>query len=88
MFQTLKNAWRVPELKSKILFTLLIIVVYRLGSVIPVPFIDADLIAGFDLARIDEIGDLSAAFCGEVAKLENACALKELYKFSLVAFHF
>ena len=45
MFQTLKNAWRVPELKSKILFTLLIIVVYRLGSVIPVPFIDADLIS-------------------------------------------
>ena len=44
MFQTLKNAWRVPELKSKLLFTLLIIVVYRLGSVIPVPFVDSALI--------------------------------------------
>ncbi len=47
MFQTLKKAWRVPELKSKLLFTLLIIVVYRLGSVIPVPFVDAELMTAF-----------------------------------------
>ncbi len=40
MLETLKNAWRVVELRKKILFTLLIIVVFRIGSVIPVPFID------------------------------------------------
>ena len=41
MLNTIKNAWRIPELRSKMLFTLLIIIVYRFGSVIPVPFIDA-----------------------------------------------
>ncbi len=47
MFQTLKNAWRVEELKNKILFTLLIIVAYRLGSNIPVPFVDSALMQSF-----------------------------------------
>ena len=39
MFKTLKNAWRIPELKSKLLFTLLIVVLYRLGANIPVPYV-------------------------------------------------
>ena len=47
MFQTLKNAWKVPELKSKLLFTLLIVVLYRLGASIPVPFVSADVLAQF-----------------------------------------
>ncbi len=42
MFQTLKNAWKIPELKSKILFTLFIIVIYRLGAQIPMPWISGD----------------------------------------------
>ena len=41
MFTTIKNAWRIPDLRKKIFFTLLVIVVFRLGSVIPVPFLDA-----------------------------------------------
>lgn len=40
MFKTIRNAWSIPDLRKKILFTLLIIVVFRIGSVIPVPFID------------------------------------------------
>lgn len=40
MLQTIRNAWSVPDLRKKILFTLLIIVVFRIGSVIPVPFLD------------------------------------------------
>ena len=40
MLKTLKNAWRIPELRSKLLFTLLIIVLYRLGANIPVPYVD------------------------------------------------
>lgn len=40
MLQTLKNAWRIPELRKKILFTLAIVVLYRLGSAIPMPFLD------------------------------------------------
>ena len=45
MLETLKNAWRVKELRNKILFTILIIVIFRIGSVIPVPFINPDVIA-------------------------------------------
>ncbi len=41
MFQTLKNAWKTQELKTKLLFTLLIVVLYRLGSAIPVPWVVA-----------------------------------------------
>ncbi len=40
MFQTLKNAWKIPELKSKILFTIMIIVLYRLGSNLPMPWLN------------------------------------------------
>lgn len=40
MFQTLKNAWKIVDLRKKILFTLLIIVIFRIGSHMPVPFID------------------------------------------------
>ena len=42
MFKTLRNAWAIPELRKKILFTLLIIIIFRIGSVIPVPFIDVE----------------------------------------------
>ena len=40
MFKTLTNAWRIPDLRKKIMFTLLILLLYRIGNVIPVPFID------------------------------------------------
>ncbi len=40
MFQTLRNAWRIEEIRKKILFTLLIILLYRLGNAIPVPYVN------------------------------------------------
>ena len=45
MLQTLKNAWRTKEIRSKILFTLFIIVLYRIGTVVPVPYVDANSFA-------------------------------------------
>ncbi len=42
MFKTIRNAWKIPDLRKKILFTLLIIVIFRFGSVIPVPFLDVE----------------------------------------------
>ena len=45
MIQTLKNAWKVPELKSKILFTIFALLIFRLGSVVPTPFVDTDALA-------------------------------------------
>ncbi len=46
MLKTFINAWKVPELRNKILYTLLIILVFRIGCHVPVPFIDAEAIAG------------------------------------------
>ena len=48
MFKTLKNAWRIPELKKKLLFTLLIVVIYRLGANIPVPYVNPE---AFEFAK-------------------------------------
>jgi preprotein translocase subunit SecY len=41
VFSTLRNAWKIPDLRKKLLFTLMIIVAFRFGSVVPVPFLDA-----------------------------------------------
>ena len=40
MFKTLQNAWKIPDLRKKIIFTLFILLLYRVGNVIPVPYID------------------------------------------------
>ena len=45
MFETIKNAWKLPDLKKRICFTLLIIVVFRFGAALPVPFLDASVMA-------------------------------------------
>ena len=45
MLKTLKNAWMIPELRKKLLITMLIVILYRLGAVIPVPFIDSNALA-------------------------------------------
>ena len=51
MFKTLKNAWGIADLKKKILFTLLIVVLYRLGASIPVPFVSTDVVSMTDSFR-------------------------------------
>ncbi len=45
MFQTLRNAWKIPDLRKKMLYTILMLVVFRLGSFIPVPGISPDMIS-------------------------------------------
>ena len=40
MFETLRNAWKVTEIRKKLLFTLFIIIVFRFGSALTVPFLN------------------------------------------------
>lgn len=40
MFKTLKNIWRVEDLRKRILFTLFVLIIYRIGSFVPVPGVD------------------------------------------------
>ena len=53
MFKTLKNAFKVKDIRTRMLFTLLLIVVYRFGSFIPVPFVDVSALQaaseGYDI---------------------------------------
>ena len=53
MFRVFGNAWKIPDLKKKIIFTILVLVLYRLGSAIPVPYVN-----GIELAKqMDTAGD-------------------------------
>ena len=45
MIETIRNAWKIPELRKKILFTVFALLIFRLGSVVPVPFINSDLLS-------------------------------------------
>ena len=47
MFSTLRNAWKIPELRKKILFTLLMLLIYRVGNVIPVPYVNTAALQTF-----------------------------------------
>lgn len=44
MFQTLKRAWSVPEIRKKLLYTLLMIIIFRFGSAVSVPFLDTAVV--------------------------------------------
>ena len=57
MFRVFGNAWKIPDLKKRILFTILVLVLYRLGSAIPVPYVN-----GAELAELME--DASATLFG------------------------
>jgi len=47
VFTTLRNAWKIPELRKKILFTLFVLLIYRLGSCVPVPYINVDVLNNY-----------------------------------------
>jgi len=47
VISTLKNAWSIPELRKKLIFTAMILLVYRVGNVIPVPYIDVKTLSDY-----------------------------------------
>ncbi len=47
MIQTIRKAWGVPELRKKIIFTALILLIFRIGNAIPVPYVDTTLLADY-----------------------------------------
>ena len=76
MFKTLTNAWRIPDLRKKIMFTLLVLLLYRIGNVIPVPFIDvAELGTYFDQVLSQTILGLYNAMSGSGFKQATVLAL-------------
>ena len=76
MFSTLANAWKIPELRKKLMFTVLILLIYRLCSVIPVPFIDAKMLAEyFDSTLSNTILGLYDAMSGSAFSAATILAL-------------
>ena len=47
MIQTIRKAWGVPELRKKIVFTLMILLVYRIGNAIPVPYVNTEVLSAY-----------------------------------------
>jgi len=65
MLQTLKNAWNTKDIRGKILFTLFILLLYRIGTVIPVPFVEANnFAASFSGTILDQLNILSGGALG------------------------
>ena len=76
MFSTLANAWKIPELRKKLMFTVLVLLIYRLCSVIPVPFIDAAQLANyFDSTLSNTILGLYDAMSGSAFSTATVLAL-------------
>ncbi len=47
MVQTIRKAWAIPELRKKIIFTIMILLIFRLGNAIPVPFVNTELLQNY-----------------------------------------
>ena len=76
MFKTLQNAWKIPDLRKKIIFTLFILLLYRVGNVIPVPYIDtATLEAYFNSDLSNTILGLYNAMSGSAFSQATVFAL-------------
>ena len=76
MFKTLANAWKIPELRKKLMFTLMILLLYRIGNVIPVPYIDVKaLTTMFDSVLSNTILGLYNAMSGSAFSQATVLAL-------------
>ncbi len=76
MFKTLANAWKIPELRKKIMFTLFILLIYRVVSVIPVPYVNIDLMdTVFNEQLSDTILGLYNAMSGSAFSQASVLAL-------------
>ena len=76
MLNTLRNAWKIPELRKKIIFTLFILLLYRVGNVVPVPYIRTDVLANyFDTVLSSTILGLYNAMSGSAFSQATVFAL-------------
>jgi len=76
VFKTLANAWKIPELRKKLMFTVFVLLIYRVCNVIPVPFIDVEtLTAYFDSTLSNTILGLYDAMSGSAFSTATVLAL-------------
>lgn len=75
MFKTIANAWKIPDVRKKILYTLMILVIYRLGCYVPTP--------GVDIAYVNKAITESGGFLGNMLNMFSGGALGNLTLFAL-----
>ena len=75
MIQTIRNAWKVPELRGKLLFTVFALLIFRLGSAIPVPFIDTKMLSDYMTAQSASIFGLLNVMSGDAFAQATVFAL-------------
>jgi preprotein translocase subunit SecY len=75
MIQTVRNAWKVPELKKKMLFTIMALLIFRLGSAIPVPYIDGAALDQYLQSQSGTILGLMNAMSGSAFSMATVFAL-------------
>jgi len=67
MFATLRNAWKVPDIRKKMLYTVMMLLIYRLGAHIPLPCVDSHYIA--EKISANTLGQFIDLFSGGLAKV-------------------
>src|ERR671925_932766 len=75
MFSWLTNAWRVPELRRRVLFTALILAIYRLGSWLPAPGVNSDQISQYFSGKGGTVLGLLNLFSGSALARFSVFAL-------------
>ena len=75
MIEIVRNAWKIPELRKKILFTIFILLIFRLGSAVPVPFIDSEMLGNYLASNSNTILGLMSAMSGTAFSYATVFAL-------------
>ncbi|MBR4578848.1 MAG: preprotein translocase subunit SecY [Oscillospiraceae bacterium] len=75
MFQTFRNAWKIDELRRKILFTLFIILLYRLGNAVPVPYVNTTALSQYFLTLQNTVLGLYNTMSGGAFSVATIFAL-------------
>ena len=75
MIQTIRNAWKVPELRNKLLFTIFALLIFRVGAAIPVPFIDTKMLGDYIQSQSASIFSLLNVMSGDAFAQATVFAL-------------
>ncbi len=76
MFSTLKNAWKIADLRKKLIFTMMMLLIYRIGNAIPVPYINVELMSNYFSSTLsDTILGLYNAMSGSAFSQASVLAL-------------
>ena len=75
MLQTLRNAWKVDDIRKKLIFMMFMVLIYRLGNAVVVPYIDTDLLKSYFSSRSNTVLGLLNTMSGSALERASIFAL-------------